>query len=229
MKTAETNIILLGLGNQTTLYYLETLNELYHKELGGFHTFPCVIYNIDFNDINPYLPNQFDELTPRLQDYLNYLSDNFIGQLLIPNITLHETYDKCQSELKIIHPLQLAKEYIQNNKIFQMKIFGSKYTMESDYISSNLKSLGIEITTPDNHDKAFLDTIRKNVYEDKNTNEDLIMYQKLLDKYTSNCHVLIACTELSIINSQCANKKTIDLATLQMKSAIHSALNSNKN
>ena len=93
MNTFINHIGILGLGSRSTLFYIKELHKKIHLLLGDYHTFPCLVYNIDFNTINPYLPNQFDKLVPKLKEYLDQLFKLKITVCIIPNITLHETYD----------------------------------------------------------------------------------------------------------------------------------------
>ncbi|HCY80239.1 MAG TPA: hypothetical protein DHV22_00810, partial [Xanthomarina gelatinilytica] len=93
------------LGHRSTLFYLDALNKAYHEEEQGYSTCPFILYNTDFNSINPYLPNQFKKLLPTLKNYLRNLEKLPISHLLVPNITLHEVMDKLDTNLKIIHPL----------------------------------------------------------------------------------------------------------------------------
>ena len=45
------------------------------------------------------------------------------------------------------------------------------------------------------------------------------MYNKTIEKYQQKNHIVIACTELSIISSQADSSKMIDLALLQLDKA----------
>ncbi|WP_191858959.1 aspartate/glutamate racemase family protein [Hanstruepera ponticola] len=227
MIETKAHINILGLGSRSTLFYLESLNNLYHTYLGDYHTFPCTVHNKDFNTINPFLPNQFERLVPNLQNYLNDIESTSNGYLIIPNITLHEAYDRCQSKLKILHPLQLAADHISNKSIKKITLLGSKYTMESDYISAFIKRLHIDIVIPKEQDKEVIDTLRKAVYRNPLTDEHLDIYNNLIADYTKDSHALIACSELSILNNIFQNNKTIDMAELQIQAAVQKLLTLN--
>ncbi len=110
MKNQPLNTCILGLGERSTQFYISTLHRLYHEKLGGFHTFPFVLYQIDFNTINPFLPNQFDKLIPEMKNILQMILDVNASQYLIPNITLHETLDKINHQIDMVHPVQLTRD-----------------------------------------------------------------------------------------------------------------------
>ncbi|MDG2431828.1 hypothetical protein, partial [Flavobacterium sp.] len=94
---------LLGLGSRSTLYYIEQLNRLYNKKMGGYSTFPFMMINTNFDTINSLLPNPSNELDAVLTEYVTRLEKLEITAILIPNITLHETIDRLKIRKKILH------------------------------------------------------------------------------------------------------------------------------
>ena len=221
MKPEKQQIAILGLGSRSTLFYLEALNTRYQKQFGDYHTFPCLLYNVDFNTINSYLPNVFDKLIPQLTHYLNELFKLPVTNCIIPNITLHEAYDRAQLKHNIAHPVNLAIDFIKSNEIKKMTIIGSKYTMEGDYISSQLKEEHIHIHIPKTEHIETFDTLRQKIYNHTETSQDIEEYKNLINHYSKQGHVLVACTELSILNKEIQpNNCIIDLALLQIEKVL---------
>ncbi len=212
----QVQIGILGLGSRSTCYYITLLNQYYNEIKGGYSTCPFILYNSDFDKINPYLPNQFESLKQELSKSIERIKSLNIGTLLIPNITLHETFDKLNSNIPITHPVKLAIEAIINSGQKNVYLFGSKYTMESEYISVSLKKSGINILNLDNDTVAFIDNFRQSVYkgiESPNDTKKFIVLQKQLSK---TAPVVMACTELSVF----AEEETIDMVRLQVKTAL---------
>ena len=211
---------ILGLGERSTQYYVNTLHNKFHEKLGDFHTFPFLMYQIDFNRINPFLPNRFDNLIPELTNTLNEISKFEAEHYLIPNITLHETLDKIAHNLNIVHPIQLTIAYCKANGIKTIVLFGSQYTMTSNYISDALKAEGIETLRPSAEEKIDIDNFRKKIYNNRDTDSDFRNYQNLIQLYSKNYHVVTACTELSLCHNQLDHSKVIDMALLQMQQVL---------
>ncbi|WP_417881766.1 aspartate/glutamate racemase family protein [Xanthomarina gelatinilytica] len=208
---------ILGLGHRSTLFYLDALNKAYHEEEQGYSTCPFILYNTDFNSINPYLPNQFKKLLPMLTSYLSNLEKLPISHLLIPNLTLHEAMDKLDTNLKIIHPLPLGVNFLKKKDIKETIVFGSKYTMTSTYLSNYFSSKGIQTRSPSNKDEEFIDALRQKIYSNTETLADRDAYNALIVKYSNKAHILIACTELSILNHP---THVVDMAQLQITEAL---------
>tara|TARA_R110002111_G_scaffold177132_7_gene243150 strand:- start:3110 stop:3787 length:678 start_codon:yes stop_codon:yes gene_type:complete len=221
MNTFINHIGILGLGSRSTLFYIKELHKKIHLLLGDYHTFPCLVYNIDFNTINPYLPNQFDKLVPKLKEYLDQLFKLKITVCIIPNITLHETYDFGNLNHNILHPIQLVIEFLKANKINQIIVFGSKYTMTSNYLKTSLNKHDIRVDIPNKEDIETIDLIRKKLYSYSETPSDIEQYDTLISKYSINTHVLIACTELSILHHEIKlSSNVIDCAFLQIEKTL---------
>ena len=209
-------LIILGLGARSTLFYQEKLHELYFCKKGGYSTFPFILKQLDFNSINPYLPNNTSVIAPILQRELKDYNRAEV-KLLVPNITIHKILDRIEFNLQIIHPYELLNKELENSKLSNLVFFGTKFTNNDSYIASYIKDRSIEKLRDD--EVLFLDDLRKNVYANTENNEDIIIYNKLIEKYSENYIVIIACTELSIINSS-KNKNVIDLSILQCRESM---------
>lgn len=196
------SIGLLGLGSYSTLYYLEQLNTLYNQRKGGFSTCPLVMFNVDFELINPYLPDQFDKLEQPLQIHLDALQHMGVSRIVVPNITLHEAIEQLPahqtSPYPLVHPIDVALEKLQADQQTEAYIFGSRYSMQADYLRDRFQVGGISLLQPEEEDKIFLDELRQKVYQGKQTDHELHVYQKMLNHYTQERPVVIACTELSV-------------------------------
>ena len=62
---------IIGLGHFSTQYYQSELHRRYNKIQSGYATFSFLLYQVDFNLINPYLPSQFDILVPTIQKMID--------------------------------------------------------------------------------------------------------------------------------------------------------------
>ena len=206
----------LALGEASTAYYLNQIHQKFNERNEEFSTCPLLLYQVDFQVINPFLPGRFEELIPRVTEYLNKISDLGISKLLVPNITLHETLDQITYSIELCHPVQLTIEHLIKNKISEILIFGTLYTMNSEYLKRNFSEAGIKIILPESEDQLWIDDFRKKVYKKESTEDEIEAFQNLIKKYMQQKQVVISCTELSI---HCLKKEThcIDMADLQIE------------
>lgn len=196
------SIGLLGLGSYSTLFYLERLNALYNQREGGYSTCPLVMLSVDFNKINPYLPNNFAKLAQPLEIHLSALQYMGVSAIVVPNITLHEAIEQLPSHQAsphpLVHPVDVTLESLQDDQHTEAYIFGSLYSMQADYLHNRFQEGGVSLFQPSEEDKAFLDGLRQKIYQGEQTNQELEHYQLLIKRYSEERPVVIACTELSV-------------------------------
>lgn len=207
---------ILGLGKESTAYYIQQIHHQYHLERDPYSTCPLLLYQIDFQEINPFLPNDFSTLIPIIEVCLRQISELGITKLLVPNITLHETLDRMVLPLQLCHPVTLTLEYLNQNNISEVYLFGTKYTMNSECIHQKFEEDGIKVKSPTGADQMWLDDFRKTVYEVRQTAESISIFQNMIKTYGEHLPVVIACTELSIFSLK-ENSYCIDMMDLQIE------------
>ncbi|WP_299247820.1 aspartate/glutamate racemase family protein [uncultured Lacinutrix sp.] len=211
---------LLGLGSFSTLFYIKELNALYNAKHGGFSTCPFKMLNVDFNAINNLLPNTSKALDTIVKDSLNKLQNLQIDTIVVPNITLHETIDRLNIRTNLIHPIEETISRIKESKHANVTIFGTLYTMQSNYITSKFTAQNITILQASKEDMQQIDDLRIAIYNGKETEAQLVIFNKLINKYTKNGIVVLACTELSVAYN-IKNSLVYDMARIQILKSIN--------
>lgn len=194
---------------------------MYNKKYGGFSTCPFKLLNVDFDAINKLLPNTSNALDTIVKTHLNTLDALKVDNILVPNITLHETIDRLQIKTNVIHAIQETISKIKGNNHVNVTIFGTLYTMQSNYLTSQFTAQNINIVKASDADMQLIDNLRIAVYNGDANPKQLNIFNDLLNKYTKNGIVVLACTELSVINT--SNSKLVyDMARIQIQAAIKS-------
>ena len=194
---------------------------MYNKKYGGFSTCPFKLLNVDFDAINKLLPNTSNALDTIVKTHLNTLDALKVDNILVPNITLHETIDRLQIKTNVIHAIQETTSKITGNNHVKVTIFGTLYTMQSNYLTSQFTAQNINIVKASDADMQLIDNLRIAVYNGDANPKQLNIFNDLLNKYTKNGIVVLACTELSVINT--SNSKLVyDMARIQIQAAIKS-------
>lgn len=205
----------LGLGSHATQHYLQRIHLKFQEANKEFSTCPLILYQTDFQEINPFLPNNFLVLQPVLSGYLKSVAALNISKLLLPNITLHETLDLIESPVKIVHAVIHTVTYLKNRGISGVILFGTFYTMHSSYLKSKFAEEEIDLFLPSPDDQQWIDNFRKKVYQSSETNEEVQHFQNLILKYVREYPVVIACTELSLYSLK-KEPDCVDMAEIQI-------------
>ena len=209
---------ILRLGSKSTLFYINELNTILNKDASR-DTYSVKIVDTDFTTINNLLPNPSKELDEIIRNYINELCKVNIKTILIPNITLHETIDRLKIDAHIAHPLHSTISEIKKHKQKEIVLFGSSYTMQSNYIKSIFDNNNIKTLLPSIEDMQHIDDIRKQVYMETITEDLRESFHLTIKKYTKNKSIVIACTELSLLIPK-KNINVFDMALIQINEAV---------
>lgn len=210
-------LVILGLGARSTLFYQKTLHDLYFNKYKNYSTCPFILHQINFNIINPYLPNGHDTIAPILKNSLEKYNTPKTN-LLVPNITLHTILDTLNLKLNIIHPIKLLKNKLKSSTINKCVVFGTRHTHTNSSLGKALNFNNIQIKPLNTNEIEFLDVLRQDVYSNAESVTSINKFNQLLKAYSKDYLVIIACTELSVINTTNTNN-VIDLAIMQCEAA----------
>lgn len=219
---ASNSLGILGLGSVSTLFYLKEINKRYGAKKGNSDTCPFTLLNVSFNEINNLLPNPSIELDKLVGTHLAQLTTLGASTIIVPNITLHETIDRLGFGQTIVHPVFSTIHLLLEKQIIDVVVVGSMHTMHSHYLKSNFEENGIEVSIPSQEDVEMADEIRKLVYNDSASQDALVKFNQMLEKYAQHNVVIIACTELSVaLNTH--HSMIYDMARIQIYKAIENS------
>jgi aspartate racemase len=214
------NIGLLAMSIDSTQWYVKQL--LGKKNTDGTQN---LVYPTNFEAINQLLPWPSVALQELLFSYLP--SDGKIDYLLVPNITIHEVLDVlCSSHqlpYSLVHPIVLTIEKLLENKVEEVVIFGSRYTMQQGYVSKKLEQAGITCSFPTTEDVITIDACRRAVYDNTASKELISNFNGIVGKYAKEKPVVLSCTELSMAYSDEIDN-VYDMAQLQIEFCLNSQL-----
>ena len=211
--------LLGGTSWPSTIEYYTELNQLYNKELGGHHSCPMILYNIDYHEIKSNYANCWDKIPQLLKTEIeNILKLNPDG-LIICNNTLHKAFDLIKNEIEIsipvFHIVDLTKTYILEHNWKRVLLLATKFTMEDGFFKQPLIDSGIQIAIPDLQERNEIQEIQTELAKGIIIKEYEDYFQKLTDKYADFDAFILGCTELPLafqnVNSKPALINTIKL------------------
>jgi aspartate racemase len=93
--------------------------------------------------------------------------------------------------------------------------------MQGGYIKGYFETDDIKTLIPTEQDMLSIDQIRKKVFDGSIKDSEIEAYRKLIYKYHQKSPVVIACTELSVLQESLKMSNVFDLAMLQMRSSLN--------
>jgi aspartate racemase len=209
---SELYIGLLGLGKDSTSFYLDRIKSEWNKKYGSENECPIVVHPVDFEKINALLPCQFDQLEPIIEKHLFDLNKLEVDRIIVPNITLHLTIDRLElsSEMKakIVHPFRETIRYLKTQDIKEITLFGTRHTMNSEMVKTYFSTEGFQIRDVSEVDIEQIDQLRLDVFDNGANKNAQFALSELAIKYPNP---VLMCTELSLINTNC-----LDVVTCQV-------------
>jgi len=210
------------MGQASTLFYIRLVNDSYNdKHSNNAPAF--TLFSTDFEAINNLLPHRSASLDEKIARYLKAMLDKDIACIVIPNITIHETvdavWDDLDSPIPLAHPISGTIKRMSLKNKTKAVLFGSRYTMNSDYIKTAFANSEIDIKKPKPKDLEFIDFVRRQVYSEIASKATLQKFNDLVQHYSDESTVLLSCSELSLA-SKIKNENVLDMADIQVEDAI---------
>ena len=218
MSAYENGVI--GLGSRTTTYYINEINRQFNDKKGGYNTFPFLLINANFHNINPYLPNQYKKINEELVQLIKKAKQIGLSKIIFPNITIYETlyeFPYLSKDIKVIDPITEVITLIDKSK--PILVVGSEYTSNSTNLAKRFKEDGFKVNTNESSISNWINDFRIRVYHEKETLQDTEEFNELIDSLALSQSVLIACTELSTV-LQTKNNNVFDMVDIQIKAFI---------
>ena len=221
-----------GMSWESSLEYYRIVNETIKIRLGGFHSAKCILYSVDFEEVERLQHlGDWDELTRLMIDAARRLEGAGADFLIICTNTMHKMADEVQEVIRIpiLHIVDVTPEAIRTNEEKRVGLLGTKFTMEQDFYKGRLRDKhGLEVLIPGEeerqvvHDILYSELCLGEIKElSKGKFKNII--QNLVDRGAQG--VILGCTEIPLIVSQVDYAIPVyDTTTLHAQAAVDFAL-----
>lgn len=194
-----------GISWVSTMDYYRFINEGVNKKLGRLNFAECIIYSLNFNDIQATgWDNSFELLIHACENLKRSGAD---GIALCAN-TAHLFADKLQEKIKLplINIITETAIAINKNKLTRVGLLGTKFTMEMEFYRNKLEEYGIEVIIPAKQDtRDYIQyTLKEELgigYINPATKENYLAIINELVIAGAQC-IILACTEIPLLISQ---------------------------
>lgn len=194
-----------GTSWESTVTYYQLLNRLVNKSLGGSHSAKCILYSVDFQDIetNVYA-NNWNKIADILIEAANALENAGADFIVICTNTLHKLVPEIESKINIpiLHIAESTADKIIEKSIKKVGLLGTKPTMTHDFYKNILNERGIEVVVPTSKDieivdKVIFDELCHGVVKEGSKNEYLKIIENLQENGAEG--VILGCTEIDML------------------------------
>jgi aspartate racemase len=194
-----------GISWVSTMDYYKFINEGINEKLGELNFTECIIYSLNFGDVQEKgWDNSFDLLLNACES----LKKSGVEGIVLCANTAHLFAEELEAkiELPIIHIVSATADEINKKCLKKVGLLGTKFTMEMDFFKNGLMAKGIEPMIPESQETR--DFIQKTLKEELGRGiikaETKSVYLSIIDELIKNGAegIVLACTEIPMIISQ---------------------------
>ena len=194
-----------GMSWESTATYYKIINETIKEKLGGLHSAKCILYSVDFQEIEECQANGNWEKSGEILGEAAYnLEKAGADFIVICTNTMHKVVNQIKEKISIpiLHIAEMTAEKILEKGLKNIALLGTKYTMEQDFYKSKLIEKGINVIIPDKND---IEIINEVIYDELclgtiNSNSKkkfLEIVDKLRNKGAEG--IILGCTEIGLL------------------------------
>jgi aspartate racemase len=194
-----------GMSWESTATYYKIINETVKEKLGRLHSAKCILYSVDFQEIEECQANGNWEKSGEILGEAAYnLEKAGADFIVICTNTMHKVVNQVKEKISvpILHIAEMTAEKILEKGLKNIALLGTKYTMEQDFYKSKLIEKGINVIIPDKND---IETINEVIYDElclgtinfNSKKKFLEIVDKLRSKGAEG--IILGCTEIGLL------------------------------
>ncbi|WP_025026090.1 aspartate/glutamate racemase family protein [Caldalkalibacillus mannanilyticus] len=155
-----------GMSWESSAEYYRIINEEVKNKVGGLHSAKCLLYSVDFAEIERFQSEGDWEGAGRvLADVALSLEKAGAEFVVLCTNTMHKVIDAIEEKIHIpvLHIADATANQIQRANLKTVGLLGTKYTMEQEFYKARLESFGIRVIIPNQEER---NNVNKIIYEE---------------------------------------------------------------
>ncbi len=197
-----------GMSWESSAMYYRLLNEKVQQQLGGLHSAKCILYSVDFQEIEHYQANgQWQNAGEILGEAALSLEKAGADFIVICTNTMHKVMDVIETNITIpiLHIADATAVQIQQASLQTIALLGTKYTMEQDFYKTRIEQFGINVIVPNDEERTVINRI---IYEElclgkiERTSKEA--YLQIIESLVKSGAqgIILGCTEIGLLIQQ---------------------------
>ena len=194
-----------GMSWESSIEYYRLVNEEVKRQLGGLHSAKCLMYSVDFEEIERYQrQGDWEKATDVMIDAAQRLERGGADFVVICTNTMHKMADEVQAaiDIPLLHIVDAAARAVLSKGIHKVGLLGTRFTMEGEFYSGRLERHGLDVVIPDLQDREIVHEV---IYQELVLGKILVSSReefrriilKLQDQGVEG--VILGCTEIGLL------------------------------
>ncbi|MET0961107.1 MAG: aspartate/glutamate racemase family protein [Psychrobacillus psychrotolerans] len=197
-----------GMSWESSSEYYRLINEEIKNKLGGLHSAKCILYSVDFDEIEHYQAiGDWESAGQTLGDVALSLEKAGADFIVICTNTMHKVINYIEEKINIpiLHIADATANQIKKTNVNSVGLLGTKYTMVHDFYKSRIEANGIRVLIPYNEDIELINDV---IYEElclgkiNQTSKEYFkkVIKNLVDMGAEG--IILGCTEIGLLVKQ---------------------------
>lgn len=220
-----------GMSWESSAEYYRIINEEVKRQLGGLHSAKCILFSVDFAEIEALQAagewEKAGDILAATGKSLQLAGADFI--VLCTN-TMHLVIDQIikEVEIPVLHIADATAGKIIEEGFNSIALLGTKYTMEKPFLKANLIEKGINVIIPNEEERTEVNRV---IFEElclgqlntSSKNRFLSIIDRLKEEGADG--VILGCTEIPLlIKPEDVSIPLFDTTSLHSLAAVRMAL-----
>jgi len=195
-----------GMSWESSLEYYRILNQTTKTKLGGLHSAKCILYSLDFAEIETLqYQGRWQEAAQLMIAAGQSLERAGADFVILCTNTMHKLADEIQENIRIplLHIADATAQKIRAAGLNKIGLLGTRYTMEYDFYKGRLiDKYGLNVITPNSAER---EAIHRVIYEElclgivKQDSRE--QYVRIMDRLVRSGAegIILGCTEIELL------------------------------
>lgn len=198
-----------GMSWESTVEYYRIINKIIKEKLGGLHSAKILMYSFDFAEIEQLQhDNEWEKAIDLMTNAAQRLERAGADFVLICTNTMHKMAEDVEESINIplLHIVDTTAEKAKLQRIREIGLLGTKFTMEQDFYKDRLKKkYGIDTLIPNESEREHVHNI---IYKELCLGEIKDSSKESIKKIISHLGdrgaqgIILGCTELPLLIKQ---------------------------
>ncbi len=195
-----------GMSWESSLEYYRILNETAKARLGGLHSARCILYSVDFAEVETLQhQDRWEEAAQLMVSAAQSLERAGADFVVLCTNTMHRVADQVQANIGIpfLHIADATAEKIKAAGLGKIGLLGTRFTMEHDFYKGRLTGKhGLEVITPDGADREIIhriiyDELCLGTVRQASREQYIRIMEKLVQAGAEG--IILGCTEIELL------------------------------
>lgn len=224
--------LLGGMSWESSAEYYRVMNETVRERLGGLHSARCVMYSVDFAEIEALQREErWEQATEEMIGAARHVEEGGADFLIICTNTMHKMAEDVERQIRIplLHIADATAERVKSHGLKKVGLLGTRFTMEEDFYRGRLvQQHGLDVIIPCEGERKTVDRV---IYDElclgqiKSSSRE--QYVEIIENLAGAGAegIILGCTEIGLlVNQDDIGVPAFDTARIHAEAAVEEAL-----